>query len=66
MNISPILNGSLGYLFTSRSLKVDPSEHVNFMEMIDRFHISYVPMNYSNEHFDNSDNDSKTIKGTFD
>ncbi|PKY52244.1 mitochondrial distribution and morphology protein 10 [Rhizophagus irregularis] len=56
MNISPILNGSLGYLFTSRPLKVDPSEHVNFIEMIDRFHINYVPKNYLHENFDNSDN----------
>ncbi|CAB4478194.1 hypothetical protein RhiirA5_274021 [Rhizophagus irregularis] len=56
MNISPILNGSLGYLFTSRPLKVDPSEHVNFIEMIDRFHINYVPKNYLHGNFDNSDN----------
>jgi distribution and morphology protein 10 len=65
MNISPILNGSLGYLFTSRPLKVDPSEHVNFMEVIDRFHINYVSKNYPHENFDNSSDDSK-IKGTFD
>jgi distribution and morphology protein 10 len=63
MNISPILNGSLGYLFTSRPLKVDPSEHVNFIEMIDRFHINYVPKNYLHENFDNSDNSK--IKGNF-
>ncbi|GBB90768.1 hypothetical protein RclHR1_17830001 [Rhizophagus clarus] len=59
MNISPILNGSLGYLFTSRPLKVDSSERVNFMEMIDRFHINYVPKNYPHENFDNNGEDSK-------
>ncbi len=64
MNVSPILNGSLGYLFTSRPLKVDPSEHVNFMEMIDRFHINYMPRNYSPENLDNNNDESKIIKGT--
>ncbi|RIA84071.1 hypothetical protein C1645_784956 [Glomus cerebriforme] len=61
MNISPILNGSLGYLFTSRPLKVDPSDHVHFMEMIDRFHINYMPKNYPYGNFDNSSDDSKSI-----
>ncbi|CAG8447165.1 8308_t:CDS:2 [Diversispora eburnea] len=43
MNASPILNGSIGYLFTSRPLIVDPSSHLNFVEIIDRFHINYSP-----------------------
>ncbi|CAG8446852.1 11973_t:CDS:2 [Funneliformis caledonium] len=62
MNVSPILNGSLGYLFTSRPLKVDPSERVNFMEMIDRFHINYMPRNYSPEVLNKNDDGSEVIK----
>ncbi|CAG8477814.1 5836_t:CDS:2 [Dentiscutata heterogama] len=39
MNASPTLNGSISYLFTSRPLVIEPSFQLNFVEMIDRFHL---------------------------
>ncbi|CAG8657035.1 14029_t:CDS:2 [Cetraspora pellucida] len=39
MNASPTLNGSISYLFTSRPLVIEPSFRLNFVEMVDRFHL---------------------------
>ncbi|CAG8519285.1 15018_t:CDS:2 [Acaulospora morrowiae] len=43
MNALPSLNGSIGYLYTSRPLMVEPSSHLNFVEIVDRFHINNPP-----------------------
>lgn len=39
----PSLNGSVGYIFTSRKLNVKSSKDVNFKDMIDRFRIYDQP-----------------------
>ncbi|ORZ13434.1 hypothetical protein BCR41DRAFT_387248 [Lobosporangium transversale] len=39
MNALPILEGSLGYLFTSRALPIDDSASVRFRHLVDRFRI---------------------------
>ncbi|KAF9966783.1 Mitochondrial distribution and morphology protein 10, partial [Actinomortierella ambigua] len=39
MNALPILDGSIGYLFTSRPLPIDDSASVRFRHMVDRFRI---------------------------
>lgn len=39
LNALPTLNGSLGYLYTSRPLEIGTSATVDFQEMIDRFRI---------------------------
>ncbi|CAH1766986.1 304_t:CDS:2 [Entrophospora sp. SA101] len=50
LNASPILNGSLGFLFTSRPLIIDLSSHLKFTEIIDRFNVNYIPnINTNNE-----------------
>ncbi|KAG0230778.1 Mitochondrial distribution and morphology protein 10 [Actinomortierella wolfii] len=39
MNALPVLDGSIGYLFTSRPLQIDDSASVRFRHMVDRFRI---------------------------
>ncbi|GAA5811735.1 hypothetical protein MFLAVUS_005177 [Mucor flavus] len=39
LNALPTLNGSLGYLYTSRPLEIGTSATVDFQDMIDRFRI---------------------------
>ncbi|KAF9929209.1 Mitochondrial distribution and morphology protein 10 [Linnemannia zychae] len=39
MNALPILEGSVGYLFTSRPLMIDDSASVRFRHLVDRFRI---------------------------
>ena len=39
MNALPLLEGSLGYLFTSRPLQIDDSASVRFRHLVDRFRI---------------------------
>ncbi|KAF9581751.1 Mitochondrial distribution and morphology protein 10, partial [Lunasporangiospora selenospora] len=39
MNALPVLEGSLGYLFTSRPLPIDDSASVRFRHLVDRFRI---------------------------
>ncbi|KAF9338574.1 Mitochondrial distribution and morphology protein 10 [Linnemannia elongata] len=39
MNALPILEGSVGYLFTSRALMIDDSASVRFRHLVDRFRI---------------------------
>lgn len=39
LNALPSLNGSLGYLYTSRPLDVETSATVDFQDLIDRFRI---------------------------
>ncbi|KAG0211846.1 Mitochondrial distribution and morphology protein 10 [Mortierella sp. GBA30] len=39
MNALPVLEGSVGYLFTSRALKIDDSASVRFRHLVDRFRI---------------------------
>ncbi|KAF9116614.1 Mitochondrial distribution and morphology protein 10 [Mortierella sp. AM989] len=39
MNALPVLEGSLGYLFTSRALMIDDSASVRFRHLVDRFRI---------------------------
>ncbi|KAF9558049.1 Mitochondrial distribution and morphology protein 10 [Mortierella alpina] len=39
MNALPILEGSVGYLFTSRALLIDDSASVRFRHLVDRFRI---------------------------
>jgi len=39
MNALPILEGSVGYLFTSRALRIDDSSSVRFRHLVDRFRI---------------------------
>ncbi|KAG0248151.1 Mitochondrial distribution and morphology protein 10 [Mortierella polycephala] len=39
MNALPILEGSVGYLFTSRDLPIDDSASVRFRHLVDRFRI---------------------------
>ncbi|KAI1313018.1 Mitochondrial distribution and morphology protein 10 [Mortierella claussenii] len=39
MNALPVLEGSLGYLFTSRALQIDDSASVRFRHLVDRFRI---------------------------
>lgn len=39
LNVLPTLNGSLGYLYTSRPLEIGTSATVDFQDMIDRFRI---------------------------
>ncbi|KAI8149050.1 hypothetical protein BJV82DRAFT_663393 [Fennellomyces sp. T-0311] len=40
MNALPSLNGSIGYLYTSRSLDIGTSATVDFQDMVDRFRIA--------------------------
>nr|CAG8543802.1 9895_t:CDS:2 [Entrophospora candida] len=50
LNASPILNGSLGFLFTSRPLIIDLNSHLKFTEIIDRLKVNYIPsINTNNE-----------------
>ncbi|KAF9419436.1 Mitochondrial distribution and morphology protein 10 [Podila epigama] len=39
MNALPLLEGSVGYLFTSRPLQIDDSASVRFRHLVDRFRI---------------------------
>ncbi|KAG9299047.1 hypothetical protein G9A89_020360 [Geosiphon pyriformis] len=41
INALPTLSGSIGYLFTSRPVIVEPSAQINIEELIDRFYIHY-------------------------
>lgn len=43
LNALPTLNGSLGYLYTSRPLDIGTSATVDFQDMIDRFRIVMKP-----------------------
>lgn len=43
LNALPTLNGSLGYLYTSKPLDIGTSATVDFQEMIDRFRIIVKP-----------------------
>lgn len=43
LNALPTLNGSLGYLYTSRKLDIGTSATVDFQDMIDRFRIVIKP-----------------------
>lgn len=40
MSAFPSLNGSIGYLFTSRPLDIGTSATVDFQDMVDRFRLS--------------------------
>ncbi|KAI9275563.1 hypothetical protein BDA99DRAFT_545299 [Phascolomyces articulosus] len=54
MNALPSLNGSVGYLYTSRSLDIGTSATVDFQDMVDRFRI--VSPDYSESRKKNSVN----------
>ncbi|CAO3621721.1 unnamed protein product [Mucor fragilis] len=47
LNALPTLNGSLGYLYTSRALDIGTSATVDFQDMIDRFRIVMKPTSSS-------------------
>lgn len=59
MNASPTLNGSISYLFTSRPLVIEPSFRLNFVEMIDRFHLD--PLARANRARGNNEEEIKPI-----
>ncbi|CAG8433833.1 9596_t:CDS:10 [Ambispora gerdemannii] len=59
MNALPTLSGSIGYLFTSRPLLVDPSVRVPFEEVVDRFNIYYSPQNEQQNLLENDDQENR-------
>ena len=46
MNALPVLNGYIGYLFTSQPLILEPSAKVRFGELVDRFYINHQPITH--------------------
>ncbi|KAF9908156.1 Mitochondrial distribution and morphology protein 10 [Linnemannia zychae] len=67
MNALPILEGSVGYLFTSRALMIDDSASVRFRHLVDRFRI--ICLDHSIREADQwteFDSDGKRRKGISD
>ncbi|KAG0015460.1 Mitochondrial distribution and morphology protein 10 [Entomortierella chlamydospora] len=63
MNALPILEGSLGYLFTSRALMIDDSASVRFRHLVDRFRIICLDHSIREaDHWTEFDQDGKKRK----
>ncbi|KAG0057057.1 Mitochondrial distribution and morphology protein 10 [Gryganskiella cystojenkinii] len=63
MNALPILEGSLGYLFTSRALRIDDSSSVRFRHLVDRFRIICLDHSIREaDHWTELDQDGKKRK----
>ncbi|KAG0320642.1 Mitochondrial distribution and morphology protein 10 [Dissophora globulifera] len=63
MNALPFLEGSIGYLFTSRALKIDDSASVRFRHLVDRFRIICLDHSIREaDHWTEYDQDGKKRK----